>query len=290
MSDIALRLMSAASARRRFLQQLSALGVAAAAADKLAAAGIVNPPALLEIEQGHYKFLPSGQVFCGGVLPLEGYEVIHALLLPGVALTQAYGFVERYLQEQKLPIQALCGMELRVPAQMSFDAFRTFNVPYVEQLSKWDLTVGNYSAVCRTNVASGLDAPALPSLHAFSYVAASTRKGSTFCISGTADIDAKGKIVAAGDLSAEGMKKKLDYVIQIIASRMEELELKLGDANQVDLHAVADLRNLWGTTILPKLGTAAAAGVRYHYTRPPILGAEVELEVRRVAQEIVIQA
>jgi len=46
------------------------------------------------------------------------------------------------------------------------------------------------------------------------------------------------------------------------------------------------LRNAWGTTILPPLGTAAAAGVRLHYARPPIIGSEIELETRGVVQEL----
>jgi hypothetical protein len=273
------------SSRRRFLGQLAALA-ATPSLLRTANAARVNPPAMLEIEQGHYRVLPAGGVFCGGVLPAEGYEVIHVILRPNLPLLQGYTFVEGYLKNLDLPVQAVCGMELRVPAQMTLDAFRTFNGPYVEQLRKWDLMVGNYSAVCRTNVAPGLDAPTQASLHAFIYVAPAGRKGSTFCVSGTADIDPKGKVVAERDTSAAGMTEKLKYVIDVIGGRLAELELSWDDATQVDLYMVEEMRNLWGTTVLPALGAAASAGVRLHYARPPIHGAEVELEVRGVMQEI----
>lgn len=273
--------------RRRLLQQLAALA-AAPMLSRAAHAARVNPPALLEIQDGHYRFLPAGQVFCGGVVPLEGFEVIHAILRPALPLAQGYAFVERYLKDAGLAVQSLCGMELRVPAPMTFDAFRAFNNPYVEQLRKWDLLAGNYSAVCRTNVAPGLNPPTQASLHAFSYVAPARHKGSTFCVSGTADIDPKGKVVAAGDTSAAGMAEKLEYVIGVIGGRLAELDLSWSDANQVDLYAVEDLGNAWGRTILPGLHAAAAAGVRFHYARPPITGAEVELETRAVLQEITV--
>jgi len=225
------------ASRRRFLQQLAAVA-AAPMLLRTTHAARVNPPALLEIENGHYRFLPAGQVFCGGVLPMEGYEVIHAILRTALPLAQGYVFVERYLKDAGLAVQALCGMELRVPAPMTLDAFRTFNIPYVEQLRKWDLVAGNYSAVCRTNVAPGLNPPTQASLHAFSYVSPAKHKGSTFCVSGTADIDPRGKIIAAGDTSAAAMTEKLKFVIDVIGGRLAELDLSWSNANQVDLYAV----------------------------------------------------
>jgi hypothetical protein len=156
-------------------------------------------------------------------VPDEGYEVVHAILRPRLPLAQGYAFIESYLKHLGRPVQALCGMELRVPAQMSFDAFRTFNAPYVEQLRKWSLVDGSYSPVCRTNVAPGLNAPKEACVHAFSYTVPSASKALTFCISGTADIDPRGKIVADGDTSPAGMKKKLEFCIEVIGNRLAEL-------------------------------------------------------------------
>ena len=275
------------SARRRFLRQMAILA-ASPALLRRAHAQRINPPALLAVEAGHYRFLPAGQVFCGGVLPDEGHEVLHALLSPWLPLAPGYAFIENYLRTLGLPVQALCGMELRVPQQMTFDAFRVFNAPYIEQLRKWDLFWGNYSAVCRTNVAPGANPPKEPSVHAFSYVAPAARSSRTFCVSGTADIDPRGKIVAAGDVSPAGMKTKLEFVIRVIGGRLAEMELNWNDATHVDLYLVAEATQMW-TTMLPTLGGAATQGVRLHYARPPIVEAEVELEARGVAAELTLR-
>jgi hypothetical protein len=276
--------------RRQFLQQLAVLAAAGPALVRTAgAAGRVNPPAILAVEAGNYRFLPAGGVFCGGVVPDEGYEVVHAILRPRLPLAQGYAFIEGYLKHLGRPVQALCGMELRVPAQMSFDAFRTFNAPYVEQLRKWSLVDGSYSSVCRTNVAPGLNAPKEACVHAFSYTVPSVSKALTFCISGTADIDPRGKIVADGDTSPAGVKKKLEFCIEVIGNRLAELELEWNQATHVDLYLVADMPGLWESTVLPALGEAASPGVRLHYARPPIVGAEVELEARALTQELTLR-
>jgi hypothetical protein len=233
-----------AAARRRFLRQM-AIMAASPVLLRSAHAQRTNPPALLAVEAGHYRFLPAGQVFCAGVLPDEGHEVVHALLNPWPPLAAGYAFIENYLRTLGLPVQALCGMELRVPQQMTFDAFRVFNAPYIEQLRKWDLVRGNYSAVCRTNVAPGTN------------------------------------------LSPAGMKTKLEFVIGVIGGRLAELELNWSDATHVDLYLVADVPQIW-TTMLTPLGDAATRGVRLHNARPPIVDAEVELEARGVAAELVL--
>ena len=275
--------------RRQFLQQLGALAAAPALASTAHAEGRVNPPAIFSLEGGNYRYVPAGSVFCAGVLPNEGYEVVHAILRPRLPIALGYAFIENYLKNRERPIQALCGMELQVPAQMTFDAFRTFNAPYVEQLDKWGLIGGRYSAVCRTNVVPAIDAPSEAVVHAFSYIAPSVGNPVTFCVSGTADIDQRGKIVAEGETSASAMKKKLEFVLGVIGNRLAEMELDWNSATHVDLYLAADIPGLWGSTILPAIGAAAAAGVRVHYARPPIVGAEVELEARGLTQELILR-
>jgi len=275
--------------RRQFLQQLGALAAAPALTSAAHAEGRVNPPAIFALEGGNYRYVPAGSVFCAGVLPDEGYEVVHAILRPRLPLAMGYAFIENYLKNLERPIQALCGMELQAPAQMTFDAFRAFNAPYVAQLDKWGLIGGRYSAVCRTNVVPAIDAPSEAVVHAFSYVAPAIGNSVTFCVSGTADIDQRGKVVAEGKTSAAAMKKKLEFVLGVIGNRLAEMELDWSSATHVDLYLAADIPGLWGSTILPAIGAACASGVRLHHARPPIVGAEVELEARGLAQELVLR-
>lgn len=279
------------ASRRRFIGGSAALALALAARGAAAqTTPIINAPALLENEAGGYRVLPAGQVFCGGVIPVAGHEIVHALFKPWVPLQAAWAVIERHLQRSGRPIQALCGMELRIPEQLSMQGFRAFNAPYVEELVKRDLFVLNYSAVCRTNVAPVADPPTEAMVHAFSYCAPANHGLKTFCVSGTADIDARGNIVADGDVSPAGMRKRLQHCVDAIGERLAQLDLTWSDATHVDLCVARDIDDLLGALVVPALQGAAAHGVRVHHARPPIVGTEVELECRGVQREIVVSA
>lgn len=277
--------------RRRFVKA----GLAAATASLLPAALAqnkprINPPALFDNAEGGYRILPSGTVFSGGVLPMEGHEIVHALVRPWMPLKQAWGFIEAHLKSLGRPVQALCGMELRIPKQLTFEGFRNFNTPYVEQLQKWQLLVGRYSAVCRTNVVPAVGAPDEAALHAFSYCVPSDTKAVTFCISGAADIDARGKPVAEGDTSPTGMKRRLQHVVDAITGRLAEIDLDWSHVTHTDLCVVRDMPGLWESVVAPGIHPAVRHGVRVHLARPPIIGSEVELECRGARQEITVGA
>jgi len=275
--------------RRRFLVRTAALAAAPALFSPVLAQR-VNPPALLDNAAGGYKVLPAGGVFCGGVIPADGLEIVHVLLRPWVPLKDAWSFIEAYLKAVGRPVQALCGMELRSPAQLSVEAFRAFNRPYVEQLTKWNLVLGPYSAVCRTNVVPAQDPCAEPSVHAFSYSTPADYTGVSFCVSGTADIDAHGQIIAEGDVSPAGMQLRLQQCVDVITERLSMLELGWNDATHIDLCVAQDIPGLMATVVVPGLRGAAARGIRVHFARPPIVGSEVELECRGCRRELVVSA
>jgi len=278
--------------RRDFLAAAAALAAAALPAGRALAQEkpIINAPALLENEAGGYRVLPAGGVFCGGVVPYPGREVVHALVAPWVPLREAWRFVQEHLAAQKLPMQALCGMELRMPEQLSWEGFRDFNAPYIEQLRKHQLVIGNYSAVCRTNVVPASDKPKEAVLHAFSYCAPAQGKNVTFCLSGTADIDQRGRIVAEGDVTPAGMRARMQHCVQTLTERLTQLELDWSMATHIDLCVARDVDNLIGELLVPALKDAARRGLRVHHARPPVLGSEVELECRGALRELVVRA
>jgi len=275
--------------RRRFLAGAAALA-AAPLFNARAIAARINPPALLQNDAGGYRVLPAGGVFCGGVTPLAGHEIVHALLVPWVPLKDAWVFIETYLKSLGRPVQALCGLELRMPRQLTFEELRGFNRPYVEQLMKWDLVLSPYSAVCRTNVVPEKDAPGEPAVHAFSYCIPSDSSGTTFCVSGAADIDPRGQIIAAGDVSPDGMKQRLQRCVDVVTERLAMLELTWSAATHIDLCVVQDIPGLMAGVIVPGLEGAAARGIRLHLARPAIVGAEVELDCRGCRRELVVSA
>jgi len=275
--------------RRGFLAAAACLTAGATPLGRaLAQPPMINAPTLLENEAGGYLVLPAGQAFCGGVIATPGHEIVHALLSPWVPLRDAWALIEAHLSAHKRPMQALCGMELRIPEQLTMQGFRDFNAPYIEQLRKHQLIIGNYSAVCRTNVAPATDKPKEPSLHAFSYCVPSKTATKTFCISGTADIDQRGRVVAEDDTSPVGMRMRLQHCIDATAERLAQLELNWGLTTHIELCVARDVDNLIGELLMPALKGAGQRGVRVHNARPPIVGTEVELECRGALREVVV--
>lgn len=273
--------------RRNFLRAAGAL--AAGALAPRAIGGTINPPALLENLAGSVRILPAGGAFCGGAVPAEGYEIVHALLAEWVPLTDAWTLIERHLQSLGRPVQALCGMELRSPEQLTLDGFRAFNAPYIAELRKRDLVLGNYSAVCRTNVVPASKPPKAPMLHAFSYSQPTKSAMKTFCISGAADLDSRGDIVAPGDTSPKGMRERLSHCVEAIGERLAQLELDWNEVTHIDVCLVHDAGTALDELLRRPPAGALPREVRVHAARPPIEGTEVELECRAAAQELVVK-
>jgi hypothetical protein len=248
----------------------------------------VNPDALLENKAGDCKVLLSGAAFCGGVVPDKGFEVVRVLLRPWLPLDRGYAFIEDYLKSIGRSVQALCGTELRVPAPLTRDQWSTFNVPYLAQLRKWGLIFGDYSGVCRSNIALAVHPPATTSLCAFSYTAPAAGKGVTFCLSGTADIDPNGRIIAEGDIGPAAMQQRARFTIDTIGATLAKLNVSWQDTTEIAIFHVHDIPEVWGPTLLGGVGEAVRRGVLVYRARPPIAGAEVELEARAVRQELVV--
>jgi hypothetical protein len=228
---------------------------------------------------------PGGAAYCSGIVPHEGFEVVRVQLQPWLPLDRAYAFIEGYLSRIGRPVQALCGVEMRVPAPLTFADWSSFNVPYLEQLRQWGLMHGDCSGVCRSNIALALHPPETTSICAFSHTAPAASRGATFCLSGSADIDPQGKIIAAGDTSAAGMRQRARYTIGVIGASLAKLRLSWQDTTQLAIFHVHDIPDLWAPGLLGGIGEPLRRGVLVHRARPPIAGGEVEFEARGVRRE-----
>ncbi len=274
--------------RRDFLLSAGAL-VAAATTPSALGSQPASSASLLDNKEGSCRVLPGAAAYCGGVLPYEGYEVVRAVLRSWPPLNQGYAFVESYLKRIGRPTQALCGMELRVPAPLLFKDWSTFNAPYLEQLRKWGLMFGDYSGVCRSNIALAVDPPTAASLCAFSYTVPASAKGKTFFLSGQADIDAKGKPIAEGDTGPAAMTQRARYTFDAVGATLAKLGVSWQDTTHIALFHVHEIPDLWGAELLGSLGEARRRGVQLYRARPPIAGLEVELEARAVRQELIVE-
>ena len=245
---------------------------------------------LIEHRAGNYKVLPSGAAYCSGIVPDPGYEVVRVELTPWLPLDKAYAFIENHLKRAGRPVQAFCGIELRVPEPLTLDKWSSFNVPYLEQLRKWGLMHGDFSGVCRSNIALDIHPPAVTSMCAFSYMALATSAASTFLLSGQADIGPDNKIIEEGKVDLQAMQARTRFTIGTVSDTLRKLGLSWEGTTRIALFHVHEIPDLWGPTLLGAVGEPIRRGILLYRARPPIAGAEVELEARAIRQEWVIAA
>jgi hypothetical protein len=268
--------------RRRFIEQM----VFAAAAPQLLSSQ--ESPVLLDNPKGNFQFLRGAATYSSGAVASPGYEVVHATFHPLPPLEKAYELVERHLKSHGRAMNALCGMQLRIPKALSFEGFGQFNQPYVEKLKQWSVHVDGVNPVARTNVAIEINPPGTPSLYAFSYTIPSDFGGKTFVTAGAGELRSGTDIVRRGDTSTEGRREKAEFVLSVMAGYLKQLEVGWGDVTATNIYTVFPLDPLMKGTILPALHEAARHGIRWHYARPPIIDIDFEMDLRGVRRDIIV--
>ncbi|HEX7810631.1 MAG TPA: hypothetical protein VF460_01880 [Burkholderiales bacterium] len=270
-------------ARRLMLSGLAVLPLLHARAIRAQGPSLVSRP------DGGFRLLPGSPVFAGGAVAEPGFAMVHALLSRWLPLEQGYELVERHLRSIDRPMQALCGMQLRLPRQLSIEEFTAFNAPYVARLERWGVVRDRVNPVSRTNVSPAEAAPGEASLHAFTYTIPYAGIARTFTMSGMTERGPGGSIVAQGDASPEGMRSKLAYVLGAVSDRLAELGFGWRDATHVDLYSGVEVPGALGA-LAARASGALPRGVRWYYGRPPVTGLEIELEARAVLREEVVEA
>ncbi len=242
--------------------------------------------ALKQHPAGNYQFLPTttSAPFSGGVVANTGYEIIHASLQAALPCEQGFAMVQRHLQSLGRPRAALCAVELRCPTPYTPDGFGAFNKGYRALLQGWGIFVDGYSPTARTNVAPAIAAPAEPVLHAFSYTIpnADASATATFVVSGAGEQPS----VRAGETSPDALREKTADVMAAMQTRLANLGVGWQDVTAVDVYTVHPLIPLLEQGILAPIGPAAGHGIHWYYSRPPVQGLEIEIDVRGVRQEL----
>jgi hypothetical protein len=243
---------------------------------------------LIENEQGNYTFIRGIGPFSAGVRAHSSFAIVHATFRPFVALARGYELIERHLRELARPLQALCGMQLRIPRPLSREGFEEFNRPYIEQLRGWGLEVNGANPVTRTNVALAASAVAEPSLAGFFYTVPAPRDVPNWVLSGVPEIvsrDGAVQVIAPGDTSTQGLRLKLECIFAILARHIAELRANWEQATAINIYGVHALHPLMQSTILPALGAGSRTGLTWHYSRPPVAGLELEFDGWAAARE-----
>lgn len=252
---------------------------------------MIDHARLIDCPDGGYRFLPGIEPYSSGVVAMPGHEIVHATLQVTVPYREGFALIERHLAGIGRPRAALCAIELRIPAPLSFDGFGAFNREYRAILTDWKLLVAGVNPIARTNVAPVVRPPAEPVLYGFSYTCRGERPGPpTFVNAGSGELrngasSAEG-IVRHGETSADALVEKVAQVMGEQAARLAGLGVSWADVTAVDVYCPHSLHGLLAVGVLDPMGPSAAHGIHWFLSRPPIAGLEYEMDMRGVRDEI----
>ena len=189
-------------------------------------------------------------------------------------------------------MQALCGMELRSPRPFTFQGFSDFNAGYIDVLKKWDVMVDGVNPVARTNVAPEVNAPPEPALYGFSYTVPASAHTHTFVVAGAGELPEGSldphDVVRRGETSTAALAEKIRFVVALMDGRLRGLGADWRDVTGIDIYTVHDFHSHLEKEILSKAGVAALSGLTWHYSRPPIVSIEYEMDLRGCRREMVV--
>ncbi len=239
---------------------------------------------------GNYQFHPGIAPYSAGVVAMPGYEIIRVTLPQPIPYRQGFALIEAHLQKLERPRQALCAVELRLPAPRSFTGFIDFNRNYRAILAEWEILVGEENPVARTNVAPAFAPPTEPSLYAFSYTVPSALTKPTFIVAGAGDLYDQANlstaaVVRPGESSAHALQEKAAVVMACMESRLFGLGMDWSGVTATNVYTIYPVRPLLVEGILQKIGPAAAHGITWHYSHPPIADLAFEMDLRGIQQE-----
>jgi hypothetical protein len=244
-------------------------------------------------QDGGYRFLKAVFQYSGAVAAEPGFEIERARFPRPVTLADGFARAKAHLEAIGRPLTAFCACELRSPAPFSEAAFVDFNRAYAGTLERWNIYRDGINPVARTNVCPAFDPPDEPSLYAFSYTVASTAPASrTFIVAGSGEAP-EGKanyrdhIVRLGDVSKDGMREKVRFVLAEMERRLASIGFSWRDALETQAYSVHDLGSFFSGEFAQT--GAAAHGLTWHFSRPPVRDLEFEMDVRAAARTLVLQ-
>jgi hypothetical protein len=195
---------------------------------------------------------------------------------------QGFDLIARHLESQSLPRAALCALELRCPQPYTPDAFGAFNQEYRGLFEQWGLLVDGYVPAARSNVAPAVVPPAEQSVYGFSYAVPSDLALPSFVLSGAAER----ADVRKGESSVDALREKTADVMANFNNRLTQATATWSDATAITVYTANALGEVLLPGILAHVGSAAAHGVHWFYARPPVVGLEIEIDVRATRREV----
>ena len=242
---------------------------------------------------GNYRFIPAVFQYSAGAAAGSGYEIERVRFEKPVPLAEGFAQIAKYIQAAGRPLTSFCACELRSPAAFTDEGFRNFNLHYVKTLAEWGVYDGKTNPVARSNVCPEIDPPARAVVLRLLVHAAEPGRLVDLC-------DRRQRRVAGGRVrpmpsapcvtatsALTAWREKVRYVVERHGKPHGRVRLRLEGCHcGADLHRARlpsrSCRCSWSAA------APCAAGLTWHFARPPVIDLEYEMDCRRVMREMVI--
>ena len=251
---------------------------------------------VLDFPGGGYRFVNGVYPYSAGVAPLAGFELERVRFHRSVPLTEGFKAIEAHLKSIARPLTAFCACELRSPAPFTEQGFAEFNKEYVGKLIEWHIFRDGVNPVARSNVCPEIDRPATPSFHAFTYTVpmrdpASKVVRPSFVVAGSGECpegmsNYHDHIIRRNDVSPAGLCAKAQWVLGEMERRMAALGFTWAQTTATQLYTVHDIHPFIAGELVRR--GAMAGGLTWHFTRPPVVDLDYEMDCRSVTSELVL--
>ncbi len=245
----------------------------------------------VEAPDSGYRFMPGVSQYSCGIAALDGFAIERVRFANPVPLKAGFEKIAEHLKNAGRPLTVFAACELRSPAPFTEDGFRAFNEIYIQTLMAWGVMKDGVNPVARSNVCPKLAPPDEPCFHAFSYTVPQAAAPKSFVIAGSGEsVEGKANyrdhIVRPGDTTPAGMLEKAKFVLNEMERRMSAFGGNWKDTTAVQLYTVHDVYS----GLESELGRRGVLhnGLTWHFSRPPIIGLDYEMDCRCVRTEKVV--
>src|ERR1700730_17905296 len=217
---------------------------------------------------GNYRFIPAVFQYSSGAAADSGFEIERVRFDRPVPLAEGFAQVAKYIQAAERPLTAFCACEPRSPAAFTDDGFRKFNEHYAKTRAQGGLFDATTKPVARSNVCPEIDPPAEPSFYAFSFTRPSSNATPSFVIAASGEAREGGasyaeRTVRYRDVSPEGMKEKVKYVVGAMESRLGAFGYGWKDTTASQVYTIRDFHHVLADELVKR--GAVRAGLTWHF-------------------------
>ena len=222
---------------------------------------------LIDNSKGNFRFIKGRNPFSSGAVADAGYEIVRAVFDPMLPLEAGFrSQIETHLRGIGRPLNALSGMELRIPQALSLEGFRHLPATckgwrHGESMSGTESRGQDQCCPGDQSCAGG------ERLRLFVHGAVEPER-STFVISGAPEVGVSERnqriVVAPGDVSREGMRQKIAQVLGSLHGLLQEIGASWGDATAVGVYTVQDIHPYMEDMLLREIPSANVHGITWH--------------------------